>query len=207
MHTAFKPKNCVFIIVTKTNVTSGELSVESIYVFEIGCRVCELARAKKAGESDFTRRVEVQLVVRLWDAATGAWKQTLEHSDSVSAVAFSPDGMVLASASYDKVRLWDATTGARKQTLNVNTVLRSLLFSEDGRYLKTDRGLLRLNSGSPDTCLYQEQSIFKIFVNDERVTHDGQNLLWLPLDYKYILGRIIDGIQIWLELEKYKSNR
>jgi WD40 repeat protein len=119
--------------------------------------------------------------VRLWDATTGAWKQTLEgHSYWINTVAFSPDSKVLASASADDtVRLWDATTGAWKQTLNINTTLESLLFSEDGRYLKTNRGLLRLNSGSPDTSLYPEQSICTIFVNDEWVTYDGQNLLWL----------------------------
>jgi WD40 repeat protein len=90
--------------------------------------------------------------------------------------------MVLASASYDKtVRLWDATTGAWKRTLEINTTIASLLFSEDGRYLKTGRGLLSLNSGSPDTHLCQERVIF---VNDEWVTRDGQNLLWLPPDYR-----------------------
>ncbi|OXV08565.1 hypothetical protein Egran_03672 [Elaphomyces granulatus] len=34
----------------------------------------------------------------------------------------------------------------------------------DGRYLDTDRGLLSLNYGSPDTYLHQDQSIF---VNNE----------------------------------------
>jgi WD40 repeat protein len=130
--------------------------------------------------------------VRLWDATTGTLKQTLKgHSDLVRAVTFSPDGKVLASAAEDKtVRLWDATTGAWKQTLEIHATITSLLFSEDGRYIKTNRGLLSLNSGSPDACLPQDQLIF---VNDEWVTRDGQNLLWLPPDYRPICSAIFNN--------------
>jgi WD40 repeat protein len=50
--------------------------------------------------------------VRLWDAETGAYQQTLKgHARRVRLVAFSPDGRQLVSASsYMAVRLWDAET-------------------------------------------------------------------------------------------------
>ena len=74
--------------------------------------------------------------MRLWDAATRKQLGRLNgHAGAVSAVAFSPDGETIASASDDgMVGLWDAATRKQLGRLSGHTdAVSAVAFSPDGK--------------------------------------------------------------------------
>jgi WD40 repeat protein len=91
-----------------------------------------LAAADSAGE------------VRIWDVAAARERARVRaHSTAVTAMAASPDGRRLATASYldGAIRLWDPRTGEPRGSLpNVATGVTALAFSPDGRMLAMARG-------------------------------------------------------------------
>jgi WD40 repeat protein len=82
--------------------------------------------------------VNANNAIKLWDVASGSELRTLiGHSAWITAVAFSRDGKLLASASGDRtVKLWDPTGGREQRTLDgFLGRVSSLAFSPDGRAL------------------------------------------------------------------------
>ncbi|MDH7579148.1 MAG: tetratricopeptide repeat protein, partial [Bacillota bacterium] len=91
--------------------------------------------------------------IKTWDVASG---QNLLKISGGGFVAVSPDGKVLASASYldEDIILWDAATGQKLKTFSENGLVNSIAFSPDGktlasgsRSLKTDISIWDVASG------------------------------------------------------------
>jgi WD40 repeat protein len=77
---------------------------------------------------------------KLWDLGTGKEKGALKgHTSYLTALAFSLDGKLLASASADKtVKLWDVAAVKELATLKGHTgAVNAVAFSPDGQMLVT----------------------------------------------------------------------
>jgi WD40 repeat protein len=80
----------------------------------------------------------------LWDAKTGKIRHKLKHGLEVRALAFSPQGQIVASRSgcggaegdFESVKLWDVKTGRLRRTLKTRDLEAvKFAFSPDGKLL------------------------------------------------------------------------
>ncbi len=88
-------------------------------------------------------------IIHLWNLETGKLQRSLSgHQNWVSALAISPNGQLLASASLDRtIKLWNLETGKLLGTLYSGRVT-TLAFSPDGQTLASGSRLLRWADGT-----------------------------------------------------------
>jgi len=82
--------------------------------------------------------------IKLWHPETGKLLHRLDgHGDKVASIAFSPDGKIIASGSFDKtIKFWDPNQGKLLYTIEGHkSAVYTIAFNPDGK---------RLVSGSRD---------------------------------------------------------
>lgn len=103
-------------------------------------------------------------------------KNFAQHSDAVGGVAFSPDGLMLASGSKDKtIQIWDLATGKSIRTFEGDSsTIWSVAFDSNGTRLVTGTGFWRvmlwdMKTGQAIRSLDHAASVWSV-----AISHDGQ---------------------------------
>ncbi|MDE0299131.1 MAG: cohesin domain-containing protein [Candidatus Poribacteria bacterium] len=127
----------------------------------------------------------------LWEAFTGLSERMLSaHTFAVTSIAYSPDGRMIATGSFDFIRLWDAATGEQTGQLEGHRKgIRDLAFSPDGRTLASGSidatvRLWNLVTGVSERLLEGHRAA----VNCVAYSHDGRILA---------SGSADDTIRLW----------
>jgi WD40 repeat protein len=134
--------------------------------------------------------------LRLWDTNTGRLLvPPIPHTNFVSALAFHPNGKLVASGDFGGlVRTWDVATGREiGRPLPQGEIVLTLSFSPDGKMLAV--GLARDRTGKPGTRLWDattRQSIGELLPSTNNITR----VEFRP-DGRALLAGTLQSVRLW----------
>jgi len=172
------------------------LDDDAVEVYNIGwsdmTRLIKLADSAKASFAPNGEHLAVcskKGAIQVLDTKTGrrVW-ELMGHEDRINALAFSPNGKLLASASFQEIILWDLSTGHRLQTLDCENPI-ALSFSVDSGRLASgshSSGEMRVWDVPSGDC------IWSIRGHDETVN----SLAFISRDF-LVSGSYDKTVKIW----------
>jgi serine/threonine protein kinase/WD40 repeat protein len=134
--------------------------------------------------------------LRLWDTSTGRLLfPPIPFTNYVSAIAFHPDGKLLATGDYSGlVRTWDLATGQEiGRPLPQGGIVTALSFSSDGRVLAV--GLARDNIPKPGTRLWDVTT--RQLIGDLLPSIDSVQRIEFQPDGRALLASTHQSVQLW----------
>lgn len=75
--------------------------------------------------------------IKIWDLRTAQLRYTITQTHDIDALAFSPDGQLLASSVGGEIKLWSVSTGSEVGRLSRSGL--ELVFSPNGNFIATQR--------------------------------------------------------------------
>ncbi|VUC33727.1 unnamed protein product [Clonostachys rosea] len=129
---------------------------------------------------------------KLWDMDSGDCIQTFQgHKDDIRAVALSEDSKSIISASSDGTsRFWGATTGECRQIVTIPKTCTSVSIQQrDNKNweLATNTGIIPIERSLSDVYTGPFPAKFSglgISSDYSWITFNGENLLWLPGEFR-----------------------
>ena len=136
--------------------------------------------------------------IHLWDVATGRLEAIL-MARQTTALAFSPDGRLLASGTrlvdrgnptrFRPIRLWDVATGEWISSLPVEEPITAIAFSPDGQKVAGGSRQVRVWD------LSTERSLYSVEAGDLNALSFSPDSQWLLTGGDGIQGK--GGIKFW----------